>query len=438
MVSGCSGSKNDNGGASNSGSSGNTANSGASASDKPYAGVKIRALMEGHPTSEALLEMLPEFEAETGIKVELEIVPYSDLTSKALLNFASKTGAYDIVMDDVVKAYGYENMGYIEPLDSYISNPELNRYYDGSDFVPQYLNAMMINGKQYGLPVYGESTFLMYRKDLFEEYGIEVPTTFEELEEAAKTVYEKSGGKIAGITLRGEQGIQNVYVWAGFLWGFGGQWFDENGRSVINSPEAVEALETYARLLRNYGPQGVANFGWQENRLLFQQGQAAMTIDATVNGAYNEDPSESNIVGKVGYAPVPVKAGADLKGGSSSLAVHGLFLASDSKNKEAAWLFMSWATAKEQQIKSFQIAPNAGVSSLAAMETPEFAEKYGAFKDGMLEAIANGNIEYLPQVPESNEIINNTGIAISKALFGQDAKAALDEANDLNNKAMGK
>lgn len=434
LVLGACGGGNSNGGASSAGAS-----EGASggASDKPYAGVTISALLEGHSTSEALQQMLPEFEEATGIKVELEIIPYSDLTSKALINFGSKTGRYDIVMDDAVKGVGYANAGYIEPLDAYMSNSELNQYFDQSDLVPKYFDAMKIDGAQYGMPVYGESTFLMYRKDLFEEYGIKVPETMDELKEAAKTVYEKSNGQTAGITLRGEQGIQNAYVWSAFLWGFGGQWLDEEGKSAINSPEAVQALEFYADLLKQYGPQGVANFGWQENRLLFQQGQAAMTIDATVNGAYNEDENESSIVGKVGYAPVPVQSG-NLKGGASSLAVHGMFLAKDSENKEAAWLFMSWATAKEQQIKSFEIAPNAGVSSLAAMDSEAFNTKYGAFKDGMLQAIENGNADYLPQVAESNEIINNTGVAISKALAGLPAKEALDEANELNNKAMGK
>lgn len=408
-----------------------------SAGDKPYAGTKITALLEGHSTSEALQQMLPEFKEATGIDVELEIIPYSDLTSKALINFASRTGRYDIVMDDAVKGVGYASAGYIEPLDAYMSDSKLNQYFDKADLVPKYFSAMNIEGSQYGVPVYGESTFLMYRKDLFEEYGIQVPKTMDELKEAAKTVHEKSSGKIAGITLRGEQGIQNAYVWSAFLWGFGGQWLDAEGKSAVNSPEAVKSLEFYADLLRQYGPKGVANFGWQENRLLFQQGQAAMTIDATVNGAYNEDEKESSIVGKVGYAPVPVQSG-ELKGGASSLAVHGMFLSKDSKNKEAAWLFMSWATAKEQQIKSFGIAPNAGVSSLAAMDSEEFSKKYGAFKDGMLEAIENGNANYLPQVAQTNEIINNTGVAISKALSGLPAKAALDEANELNNKTLGK
>ncbi|MBU5445442.1 extracellular solute-binding protein [Paenibacillus sp. MSJ-34] len=272
--------------------------------------------------------------------------------------------------------------------------------------------------------------------DLFEKYGLQVPKTYDELMNAAKTIHEQTNGEIAGITLRGEQGIQNVYVWSTFLWGFGGQWLNEQGKSDIASPEAVKALEFYRELLTKYGPTGVANFGWQENRLLFQQGKAAMTIDATVNGAFNEDPKESSIVGNVGYAPVPTQTDQP-KGGASTLTVHGIFLSKDSKYKEAAWLFMSWATSKEQQVKSMSIDPNAGVTSLSAMKEQVFIDKFGAFKDAMLEAIENGNTDYLPQIAQANEMINNTGVAISKALTGHTPPAeALKEANDLNNRLL--
>lgn len=404
--------------------------------DKPYHGQQINVLLEGHPTSNAIQKMLPEFEEQTGIKVNLEIVPYSDLTSKALMNFSSRSGRYDVIMDDMVHGIGYVNAGYVEPLNEFMNNEALSSYFDGQDFVPKYLEVMKVDGQAYGLPVYGESNFLMYRKDLFEKYNLQVPKTYDELMNAAKTIHEQTNGEIAGITLRGEQGIQNVYVWSTFLWGFGGQWLDGQGKSDIASPEAVKALEFYSDLLTQYGPTGVANFGWQENRLLFQQGKAAMTIDATVNGAFNEDPKESSIVGNVGYAPVPTQTD-NPKGGASTLTVHGIYLSKDSKNKEAAWLFMSWATSKEQQVKSMSIDPNAGVTSLSAMKEPVFVEKFGAFKDAMLQAIEEGNMDYLPQIAQANEMINNTGVAISKALTGHtSAEGALKEANDLNNRLL--
>lgn len=402
----------------------------AIAQDKPYAGTRLSVLMEGHPTTDGIQALLPEFTAETGIEVELEIVPESDVSPKILLEFSSGSGRYDVVQNNIIFVPGYVQAGYVEPLDQ-LAN-EHGQYYDRSDFVPGYLGPNVVDNALYGLPVFGESTLLMYRKDLFDEYGIAVPTSFSDIEAAAKTIEEKSNGEITGITMRGAQGIHSVYVWAGWLWGFGGEFINAEGGSALGTPEAAASLEAYARVLRDYGPVGVANFGWEENRVLFQQGKAGITLDATVNGAFNEDPSVSTVVGKVGYAPVPVET-SNTKGGSSSLGAHSLYIASASANKEAAWLFISWATAKQQQIKSLAIAPNSGVTSTAAFASEDFTSRYGAFKDAMIASINQGNPQYLPTVPVANEIINNAGIAVSKVLAGTasatDALAEADAAN---------
>lgn len=397
---------------------------------KPYAGTRLAVLMEGHPTTDGIQALLPEFTEATGIEVELEVVPESDITAKMLLEFSSGSGRYDVVQNNIIFVPGFVEAGYIEPLDELAAAaPD---YLDKPDFVPGYLNTNVLDDKLYGLPVYGESTFVMYRKDLFEEYGIAIPESFADIEAAAKTIEEKSNGEITGITMRGAQGIHSVYVWAGYLWGFGGEFINAEGGSALATPEAAASLDAFARVLRDYGPVGVANFGWEENRILFQQGKAGITLDATVNGAFNEDPEISSIVGKVGYLPVPVETDAPL-GGSSSLAVHSLYISAASANKEAAWLFSSWATAKEQQIKSLEIAPNSGVTSQAALDSEAFNSRYGAFKDAMIASINQGNPQYLPTVAAANEIINNAGIAVSKVLAGTasatDALAEADAAN---------
>lgn len=408
----------------------------AQAADQPYKGTRLAVLMEGHPTTDGIQALLPEFTKETGIEVELEVIPESDITAKMLLEFSSSSGRYDVVQNNIIFIPGFVKAGYIVPLDDVAAKFPTN--YDKADFVPGYLNTNVVDGKLYGLPVYGESTFLMYRKDIFEQYGIAPPKTFTEVVAAAKTVKEKSNGEMVGITMRGAQGIHSVYVWAGWLWGYGGEFITKDGKSALATDEAAASLEAFANVLRDYGPVGVANFGWEENRVLFQNGKAAMSMDATVNGAFNEDPAISSVVGKVGYVPVPVETDK-LEGGSSSLAVHSLYVASASQNKEAAWLFASWATAKEQQIKSFAIAPNSGVTSLAALNSDDFNKRYGAFKDAMLASINAGNPQYLPTVDAANEIINNAGIAVSKVLAGTaTAKDALAEANAANDAALGR
>ena len=408
----------------------------ATAQEKPFDGVQLSVLMEGHPTTDAIQKMLPEFKTLTGIDVALEVVPEQDITAKMLLELSSKSGRYDIVQNNIIYIPGFVKNGYIVPLDDNLAKHA--DQFDKADFVPGYFNTNVVDGKVYGVPVYGESTFVMYRKDLFEQYGLSEPKSFDDIENAAKTISEKSNKEIAGITMRGQQGIQGVYVWAAYLWGFGGSFLDADGKSALATPEGTAALDAFTRVLNSYGPVGVANFGWEENRLLFQQGKAAITLDATVNGAYNEDPAASSIVGKVGYVPVPMKSSSP-KGGSSSLAVHSLYVAADSQNQEAATLFAAWATAKEQQLKSMETDPNSGVTSLTALNGESFSKRYGAFKDAMIAAINQGNPQYLPTIEQANEVINNTGIAVSKALAGTaSAEDALKEADEANNAAIGR
>ncbi|WP_442916068.1 ABC transporter substrate-binding protein [Lichenihabitans sp. Uapishka_5] len=406
----------------------------ARAETKPFDGVQLSVLMEGHPTTDAIQKMLPEFKAATGIDVALEVVPEQDITAKILLEFSSKSGRYDVVQNNIIYIPGLLASKSIVPLDETLAKH--TNYFDKADFVPGYFNTNVVDGKTYGLPVYGESTFVMYRKDLFQQYEIGEPKSFDDIAAAAKTISEKTDKKVAGITMRGQQGIQGVYVWAAYLWGYGGSFLDKQGKSALATPQGVAGLEAFTKVLKDYGPVGVANFGWEENRLLFTQGKAAITLDATVNGAYNEDPAASSVVGKVGYVPVPMQSTAP-KGGSSSLAVHSLYVSADSQHQEAATVFAAWATAKEQQLKSMETDPNSGVTSLSALNGTVFTKKYGAFKDAMVAAINHGNPQYLPTIPQANETINNTGIAVSKALAGSSSAAdALKEADKANDAAL--
>ena len=406
----------------------------ASAQDRPFEGVTLSVLMEGHPTTDAVQAMLPDFEEMTGITVEMEVVPEADVTSKMLLEMSTASGRYDVVENNIIFIPGFAENDYIIPFDPYLE--QFSDIFDRDDFVPGYFGTNLLDGQVWGLPVFGESSFVMYRTDLYEQHGLEPPATFEAMRESARVIHEATDGEIVGITMRGLQGIQSVYIWAAYLWGHGGSFLDADGNSNLATPEAIRATEEFASVLNSYGPVGVANYGWEENRLLFQQGKAALTLDATVNGAYNEDPSVSEVVGKVGYLPVPQIEG-EVMGGSSSLGVHSLYIPSASKNPAAAALFVIWMTAPEQQLRSVTLVPNSGVTSLTAMNSEAFVSRYGAFREGMIAAVNNGNPQFLPTVPQANEIINNAGIAVSKVLAGvATAEEALMEADEANNRAL--
>lgn len=163
--------------------------------DQLYAGTTIHVLTVPQEATELAAQYISEFEAETGIKVEIEYLERSALNTKQEMELGMQSGAYDVMHMDPSKAVRYERAGWAEPLDDLIasSDPNITRPdLDVNDFIPGYLNLQKANGKTLGLPFSGEAAILYYRTDLFEQAGIkEPPKTFDELEEAAKKINGK-------------------------------------------------------------------------------------------------------------------------------------------------------------------------------------------------------------------------------------------------------
>ncbi|MEN2741385.1 sugar ABC transporter substrate-binding protein [Microbacterium sp. X-17] len=408
-----------------------------STSSKPSG--TIHVLAEDINYTDNWKSLLPQFEKETGITVKIDTVPYTNLASKILLGFSQKSSDYDVVFNDNTYGVGYFQSKYIDDLKQYEQYGK--KYGSESDFYGPYIQPMQKSGATFGLPVYGESTMLMYRKDLFQQYGIDgPPKTMDELQADAKTIQEKSGGAVAGITLRGAPGIQSVYPWSGFLRSFGGDYYNSKGKIDIASSESVKATTFWANLLKNYGPSGAANFDWEQNRIAFTQGKAGMTIDATANGPFNEDPSASTVAGKVGYAAIPYAISNPPKTGNTnnSLDVHGLYLNTYSKNKPAAAAFMFWATSQKVQENVLKTSEAVGVTNNAVLNGPEYAQKYGAFQAAVLAQLKTGNKDYLPAGQDANTIITAVGQALSQSLAGEKSpQAALQQAQQTLNQQLG-
>lgn len=411
----------------------------ADSSGSSSSGGTVRILAEDISYTDNWKKLLPEFEKETGITVKIDTVPYSDQASKILLNFSQKSDAYDVVFTDNTYGTGYYQSKYVDDLSSY--EDEGSDFASFDDYYEPYLAPMTDGDATFGLPVYGESTWLMYRKDLFEQYGIDgPPATMDELAADAKLIEEQSGGEVAGITLRGAAGIQSVYPWAGFLRAFGGSFLDDDGKVDVDSEASVEATEFWSKLLTESGPSGVGNFDWEQNRIAFTQGTAAMTIDATANGPYNEDSEASTIAGKVGYAPIPYAISDPPTSGNTnnSLNVHALYLSSFSKNKSAAYKFMAWATSDDVQAEAVKTTDAVGVTSNAVLEGDAYAEKYGAFQEAVLAQLKTGNVDYLPAGQDANTIITAVGQALSQTLAGElEAKTALENAQKTIDQQLG-
>lgn len=315
---------------------------------KPYAGTTIRFLAAQHPWTDTIKKDIPAFEEATGIKVNMEVIAENQLTQKLTVELTAGTGTVDVFAQrPLQEAKLFEKNGWYADLNTFIKDSaKTPAEYDIADFFDGPMAVETINGKLVGIPLVTEQQIIYYRKDLFEAKNIKVPTTMEELEAAAAALHDPANN-MYGIVMRG-QGNPAVTQFSSFLYSFGGD-FLVDGKFAMDTPEAVKAFEFYGKLLGKYGPPGVLNMHWPQAAGIMAQGQAAMWVDANSLYLNVVDPEKSQVGDKIGYAPFPAgPAGAK----PYSVTSWGISIAESSKNKDAAWEFVKWATSKEMLLKT--------------------------------------------------------------------------------------
>lgn len=295
------------------------------------------------------------------------------------------------------------------------------------DFMQGFIKSQTYQDKIYGLPFYGESSILMYNKELFAKAGVAVPKTMEELMTAAK-VLTKDG--TYGIVLKGNRDqASNGYIWPMFLHSFGGEYFDANHRPIFNSQAGVEATDFFNELMK-YAPPGAVNMGWNEVQVALQQGQAAMSIDASNFASALENKDLSKTAGKIGYAPVPTGQFAQ----DPAIATASLNINAKSKKQDAAWEFLKWATSSEMQMKFAMNGSRSDVTRNSVFSNPEYQKVYNWDNGNWIKATQDMmNImrgDYRPvYYPEWVQIGNAIAIEVQSVFIGnKTSKQALDSA----------
>ena len=396
---------------------------------KRHAWTQIRVFAPIIPQLDRIKASLPEFEQLTGIKVTLETFPDAQLRQKTLIEATAGAGTLDIVADLPMQiALRFWKAGWLEPLDGYLGNAALTSPdFDPGDFLPGPWEIGKIDGKLIAVPFSPQTHLLYYRKDLFQKYGVKAPETLEEMERAAKRVREAAladGQKeLYGVVFRGKK-AEAVTQLSYYLYNSGGAWLDSRRQPAINSPAAVQAIDFYGRMLRLYGPPGVLNYGFPEASALFMQGRAAMFTDINILAARIEDRAKSQVAGKVGYSLIPTGAG----GRVPMLPVTSWMVLKQSRAKEAAWLFVQWATSKENLLQIL-IAGSASPRQ-SSWANPRFTsqDKHPDWSRATMEGIRNGKPFNLPPVVAVGEVRDAIGSAIQASILGQDVKAAADRA----------
>jgi multiple sugar transport system substrate-binding protein len=387
---------------------------------------------------ENLISLQPQFEALTGIKLRFEKVPPGQIRQKAMLDLSSKTATYATHAADPMYYALYVANKWVEPLDKYLGNSALTdpAWFKYDDIIKAWRDADSIDGKPYGIPYDGEVTLQVYRKDLYEAKGLKPADTYAQLVDNAKALTD-ANARIYGLALRGFAGAgQNMYIYPSLLRGFGGTWM-QGKNIVVNTPPAVEALTWYVDVLSKYAPPAVRNWNWPDIADAFSQGTVATYIDAHSSAAVITNPEKSKVVGKIAYARWPK--------GPSGKRVTSLWnwgfpinAALSEKAKAATWLFITWATSAETQVRtSWKFAGPAkrsGINRMSQWRSPEFAAAMKDAGDNFITAALESldqdtDVDWRPRVPQWPGIGETMATAIQSALVGQKKpKEALDEA----------
>ncbi len=285
-------------------------------------------------------QLTDDFKAKNpGIDLEWVTLEENALRQKVTTDIATKGGQFDVLTIGTYEVPIWAKKGWLVALDN------LGADYDIDDLLPAIRSGLSLDGKLYAAPFYGESSMVMYRKDLMDKAGLKMPDapTWDFVAEAARKMTDRAG-ETYGVCLRGKAGWgENMAFLTATANSFGARWFDENWKPQFDQPEWRNTLDFYVKLMKDAGPPGASSNGFNENLALFNSGKCGMWIDATVAASFVTNPKESKVHDKVGFALAPDN-GLGKRG--NWLWAWSLAIPAGSQKTEAAQKFVSWATGK--------------------------------------------------------------------------------------------
>jgi sorbitol/mannitol transport system substrate-binding protein len=305
----------------------------------------INVLMVNNPQMIDIQKLTAaNFTARTGIKVNYTVLPENDVRDKISQELSSQAGIYDVSTISNYEVPFYARAGWLAPLSGYVA---ADPGFDQADIFPGMTTSLTAaDGKLYAEPFYGESSFLMYRKDVLAAKGLTMPDkpTWQQVADIAAKVDNAQPG-LRGICLRGQVGWGQLFApLTTVVNTFGGTWFDKDWNAQVNSPAFIQAVNFYVDLVRSHGEAGAPQAGFTECLNAMEQGKVAMWYDAT-SAAGSLEAEGSPVAGKVGYVAAPVVKTAN----SGWLYAWSWAIEKASKKQDAAWKFISWASGKDYE-----------------------------------------------------------------------------------------
>jgi len=298
----------------------------------------IATVNNGHMIE--MQKLTPFFEkAKPDIKLKWVTLEEGTLRQRVTTDIATKGGQFDVMTIGLYEAPIWSKKGWLTPITT-------DAAYDVDDLLPAIRNGLSYEGKLYAAPFYGESSMLMYRKDLADKAGFKMPErpTWTQVKDLAAKIHDPKAG-VYGICLRGKPGWgDNMAFLTTLVNTYGGQWFDMAWKPQIDTQPWKEAITFYVDLMKSYGPPGVSANSFNETLALFNEGKCGMWVDATIAASFIADPKQSKVADKVAFAQAPT---AVTPKGANWLWSWNLAIPASSTKAAAAQTFVRWATSKD-------------------------------------------------------------------------------------------
>jgi sorbitol/mannitol transport system substrate-binding protein len=370
-------------------------------------------------------------QANPDIKLKWVTLEEGVLRQRVTTDIATKGGQFDVMTIGMYETPIWGKKGWLKELKADAS-------YDADDILPAMKNGLSVDGKMFAAPFYGESSMLMYRKDLTDKAGIkfEGRPTWDQVRDAAAKINDPANG-VYGICLRGKPGWgDNMAFLSTMANSFGAQWFDMKWKPQLESKPWKDAVTFYVDLLTKYGPPGSSANSFNEILALYNEGKCGMWIDATIAASFITDPKQSKVADKVAFAQGPYSV---TQKGANWLWAWALAIPAGTKNADAAQKFVNWATSKDYiqlvaKTNGWAHVPTGTRKSTYANAEFQKAAVFAAAEKAAIDS-ANPNDSTLPKspyvgvqfaaIPEFQAIGIAVGQQMSSALAG---KTTIDAA----------
>ncbi len=378
-----------------------------------HKGKTLRLLLNKHPYADAMTADLAHFKTLTGIDVQYDIFPEDVYFDKVTAALSSHSNRYDVLMTGAYQTWQYGPANWLVDMKPYINDPSKTagnydwqgiianlRHSDAWSGVPgEALGSK--NAKQWAVPLGFELYNVSYNKRIFDKLKLEPPKNLPDMIEVATKITKDAGGPY-GVAVRGSRSWATIHP--GYLsayTSYGAKDFEVKGSklsSAVNSAQSKEMNKLWVKMIQQAGPKNWATYTWYEVAQDLGAGRAGMIYDANIIGFFENSPGNKES-GHIGYAEFTPNPKMDHP--TSNVWIWSLAITSFSKEKDAAWYFIQWASGKNFGIYGGVEKQVVDPVRNTTLQNPAFkarlAKGYPGFYEAFEKTLPDAKIYFTPQ-----------------------------------------